>query len=35
MAKREKIEARVLERDAKSLMQIGTALTRIDDGLIR
>jgi RNA polymerase-binding transcription factor DksA len=27
--------ARALERNAKSLMQIGAALKRIDDGLIR
>ena len=27
--------ARALERDAKSLMQIGAALKRIDEGLIR
>ena len=35
IAGQREFSARALERDAKSLMQIGTALKRIDDGLIR
>ena len=35
LAGQQEFAARALERDTKSLMQIGTALKRIDDGLIR
>ena len=35
LAGQREFAARALERDAKSLMQIGAALKRIDDGLIR
>jgi hypothetical protein len=35
LAGQREFAARALERDAKSLMQIGATLKRIDDGLIR
>ena len=35
LAGQREFAARTLERDAKSLMQIGAALKRIDDGSIR
>lgn len=35
LAGQREFAARTLERDAKSVMQIGAALKRIDDGLIR